>query len=296
MKDYTVCINETGLGIRKILKVTPYKTGGFGVMVPYHTAKAAYLAELLVRYDQHRYNVRAEHISVYTASDRVKLSVHADGFVQFSSERGNNIISGRDPITGEPKGLGILSNPIHNPITTGPTWGGGFWGLTDFELLATSPKSNTLIFTETDFYYRGSNPDTWRSYALEAFMFPNSQAEFVQHKADKSVITLYFPNYQHSPRSPQGAWFTFRLLPLPNQPVFMGIIISRIDRIPARPNSDGQLPASGFYLGGPSEIDPRKHTLYASYPELFPGESRGSLDYEPPEPDNTEELFLPPFR
>ncbi len=252
-------------------------------MTPYHKAKSVHLSQVPLRYDQPQIRISPEDISIYTASDRVKLSIHADGFVQFSSERGNKIISGRDAITGQPRGLGIFSNPIDRPIETGPTWGYHFWGLHDFEPLNASSPRNTVTYSETDFYYRYCTPDSWGTYLLEAFLFPNSLAEFVQHKPNKSVLSLYFPRYQETLDSTRGSWFTFRFLPLPNQPVFMGIIVSRLPK--ALPGQEREKrPVSGFSLGSPSEIDPRKHALYATYPDPTPGKYLGSLDFKPQVP------------
>lgn len=47
---------------------------------------------------------------------RLKVSHHPDGFLQFS---GNEIRSGREA-TGAPNGIGIVSWPLHQP-TLGPS-------------------------------------------------------------------------------------------------------------------------------------------------------------------------------
>ena len=88
----------------------------------------------------------------FTTENRAKLSYHADGFAQFSSENPGTIISGRDPNTGEPKGLGIMARPFSNPGTSGPSVGISVWGLEDFE--EADQEEKLIVFEPSDFYYR----------------------------------------------------------------------------------------------------------------------------------------------
>src|SRR5436190_17943309 len=119
----TVCIRHDGV-IRKITKTVPYSDGGFALLVPYHSARVGYLTKMPVDYSK-RGEILVERAEIveYTADDRVKLSYHPDGFVQFSGERAGKIISGRDPDTGEPRGIGVLTNPMREPMASGPNCG-----------------------------------------------------------------------------------------------------------------------------------------------------------------------------
>jgi hypothetical protein len=93
---------------RKITKVLSLNGKGFSVLAPYHKAKSGFLWKmpLPINVDEPgRHAVSAKAGVAFTAKDRVKLSYHADGFAQFSSETVGRIISGIDPETGEPKGF-----------------------------------------------------------------------------------------------------------------------------------------------------------------------------------------------
>jgi hypothetical protein len=115
----------------KVVQILPYKEGGFAVLTPYHTAGRGYLMKHPVDYATREMQIaRADLVTEYSAEDRVKLSIHPDGFVQFSGQDQGKIESGRDPETGEPKGLAIFTRhpPISEPIETGPTFGVACWG------------------------------------------------------------------------------------------------------------------------------------------------------------------------
>ena len=100
----------------------------------------------------------------YTAEDRVKLSHHWDGFVQFSGESPGKIISGRNALTGAPKGLGLMSAPIRRPIVTGPTSGLLVWGLDDYA--EHRPTARDIVFNQDEIYYRNCTPAEWSDYLL----------------------------------------------------------------------------------------------------------------------------------
>ena len=103
----------------------------------------------------------------FTVEDRAKLSYHTDGFVQFSSENPGRIISGRDISSGEPKGLGVISHPLTNPIWTGASASITAWGLDDFDLAG--DLKNLLVFEPDEIYYRGC-ARTRRSRSASRFM------------------------------------------------------------------------------------------------------------------------------
>lgn len=92
----------------------------------------------------------------FTADDRVKLSYHVDGFAQFSSENPGKIISGRNPKTGEPRGLGLFTHPLSVPIVSGPSLGVTVRGLEEFE--KAEENEDLIILEPDDFYYRQSTP------------------------------------------------------------------------------------------------------------------------------------------
>src|SRR5438876_650953 len=169
-RPLTIAVQD-GNGIaRKITKVVPHSDGGFSVVVPYHKAQSGWLFKLQVDYEilgESTFPISKE----YSADDRVKLTYHPSGFVQFSGEKPGKIVSGLDPSTGKPKGLGILSNPLSSPIQTGPTFGIVAWGLSDFESLA-KDSDDVLTFRAEETYFRGCSPGTENGIHIEGFVFP----------------------------------------------------------------------------------------------------------------------------
>lgn len=187
----TIAIKEPEGTIRKITKIVPYKEGGFAVLVPYHTARKGYLAKHRVDYRENDLHIRRTEITEYSADDRVKLSFHKDGFVQFSGEKAGKIVSGRDPESGEPKGLGILlEHPLFNPITSGPTFNIIAWGLSEFEAIQGTSPVNTLVFSEEDFYYRRCTPDSCNAYLIEAFLFSQYYWSGTQYRQGRLRLSL----------------------------------------------------------------------------------------------------------
>ena len=128
-KPTTIAVQGEDGVIRKITKVIPYSDGGFAVHVPYHKAQIGWLLKMPVDYKiLGTTTIPVSECAEYSAGDRVKLSYHPSGFVQFSGEGPGKITSGLDPSTGEAKGLGIKTNPLSSPIMTGPTFGITAWG------------------------------------------------------------------------------------------------------------------------------------------------------------------------
>ena len=87
----------------------------------------------------------------FQSNHRVKLSLHFDGFIQFSGKNSSQITSGVDRETNQPKGLGVKGNgPFY--ITSGPVVATSIWGLDDFDLLGN--KQRFELFEHEDFYFR----------------------------------------------------------------------------------------------------------------------------------------------
>ncbi len=218
MRSFTIAIEDQGT-LRKITKIVPYKQGGFGVLAPYHNARQGFLAKHPVDYSKRRIEMRQEDMVAYSAEDRVKLSLHPDGFVQFSGENAGRIVSGRDPETGEPKGLGLVASPLSQPINTGPTFGCVVWGVSDFELLKNTGRSDVVTFSEEDFYYRGCTPETWNGYIIEAFVFPDVFWGTVRSRGGKLIASLLSPMFEAV-----APGFDYRVIPLPGQPILLGFL------------------------------------------------------------------------
>jgi hypothetical protein len=267
--------SEPGKPAVKVTKIVPYAKGGFSVLTPYHNERQGWVAKLPVNYRQFGEILipRAEVVG-YSVNDRVKLSYHPDGFAQFSGEAGGKVISGRDPDTGEPKGIGLLTNPLQIPIWSGPTFGVTLWGLQDFEELE-SKETDALIFDEEDLYYRRCTPETANAWMVEAFVFPLRMWGAVRKRGDRYVLVEHFDGFEG-----YGATLELYVIPLPNQPVFLGVYASRTEV--------GFDAPSGWTLNGPGYRDQtgRGRVLMACYPRLpmMEEDKAGSMDYNPSTP------------
>ena len=246
----TIAIEHEGT-LRKITKIVPYRSGGFAVLVPYHEARRGHLLKYPVDYSKRDLELTFDEATEYSAEDRVKLSLHPDGFVQFSGENPGKIVSGRDPGTGEPRGLGVMSRPLSAPVNTGPTFGITVWGLSEFEPLDAARRHNAVVFSEEDYYYRRCTPDAWNGYVIEGFVLEDQYWGGVRNRDGKLTLTV-MPMFEAL-----GAVFDFRVVPLPGQPVLLGLITSKVETAFDTP--------SGFTLGGPSDLESME-ALSAVYP------------------------------
>jgi hypothetical protein len=241
-RETTIAIrNPDTARLHKITKVVAYKEGGFGVLTPYHSARSGYLAITPVDYKEVGKNqVSDEELTLFSANDRVKLSYHPDGFVQFSGEIGGTIISGKDPATGQPKGIGLNINPLSRPISSGPTFGVTIWGLDEFEQVKKGTK-NVLVFEESDWYYRGCNPSSANGWFLDFFVFPTRYWSAARKTRHGFTLSLAFYGFEAS----MGV-IEMRIIELPDQPVFLAGFASRCQT--SFPSS------SGWCLCGPGEV------------------------------------------
>jgi len=264
MSGTTIAITDNATNRpKKITKIIPYTNGGFAVLAPYHKARIGYVMKFPVDYSKRLMKVSRAEMVEYSVADRVKLSVHPDGFVQFSGENPGKVLSGRDVETGAPKGMGLMVNPLYTPVRAGPTFGVVAWGLHDFESLRASEAGNALLFSEDDFYYRLCTPDDWNAYLIEAFVFTDNDWAGVRNRDGKFTLTRAFPEFDA-----HFAVLDLRLVRLPNQPIFLGIIVSRTKVDFGSP--------SGFCLAGPTD---RKHGLQAMYPPPMKDPPSARLDY-----------------
>jgi hypothetical protein len=195
---WTVAIRPTKGGrFRKITKIIGLNGAGFSVLSPYHSAKQGIVLKQAVVPEMHqkagKTTIPWSQVAAFTADDRVKLTYHPDGFVQFSGENPHRIISGRDPHTGEPKGMGIMARPFSNPSQSGPSVGISAWGLQEFE---PAEKTDTLItFEPEDFYYRLDRPSDANNWYLAIYVFPTKAVPPVRYDGEQSFMdfALTFP-------------------------------------------------------------------------------------------------------
>lgn len=180
---------------RKFLKIVPYGSGGFGLILPkltgYHKGR---LEKTFVTYKRQgtRLKIERDESEQYGASDVVKFSYHPDGFVQFSSATNKKIVSGRNP-NGSPKGLGVLSWSLNNPISTGPSMTITFWGLHNL-----MEKKEIKVDRRYLFEVRKAAPhpkaifvkDDVLAFAMAMYIIPNSIQGDVHEINGKKLSTL----------------------------------------------------------------------------------------------------------
>jgi hypothetical protein len=243
MSDVRVCLRDTSGVLRKITKIVPYKLDrGFAAMVPYHAAKQGFLLKHSVRYHHSIGPVPLQTAIPFVASDRVKLSIHLDGFVQFSGEDATRIVSGRDAETGEPKGIGLVFDHAIDGIRSGPLFSITLWGVDQFAEQK-KPNASCLEFCSEDVYT--DRPllcaGDQIAYAFEFFIFPKSMLQYERRSGPRGdYVRLQLPRsdtliiYRHD----------LRIIDLPGQNNFLGCLASQIAVTEESP--------SGYQMSGPS--------------------------------------------
>ncbi|MHB1752159.1 MAG: hypothetical protein ACYCTF_05610 [Acidiferrobacter sp.] len=272
IRGKTIAIRTvTGGPARKITKIIGYGAKGFAVVTPYHAARAGFVGKMPVDYKKiGQFEVPHTDIVGFTTSDRVKLSYHPDGFVQFSGEAQGAIISGRDPTNGLPKGVALMSQPLSSPVRSGPTFGITAWGLHDFSALpdtdAVSPA--TVLFEPDDLYFRGATPCEANGIILEVFAFPKRYWAGVRKRGRDYVLTIAFKDFEAS-----RAAIELKVIDIPGQDVMLAGFAS---------NARLTFPSdSGWVLSGPGSAAPdgKGHVLVAFYPrDTFDAKGLPSLD------------------
>ena len=241
--------------------------GGFAISVPYSPVKRGCVLEAPLQYDKTDFVVSVSDCKTYIVNDSVKLSLHMDGFVQFSQGGGQKIVSGYCTASGEIKGAGIRSSQSVT-VSTGPLCGVIAQGIEEFEMLS---KKQAEVFEASDLWHNPdfSNADD-TAYNLEVFMLPNSELNAVQTSNEKRILKRNLPF-----KSSFKFLFTLRVIELPGQPYFLGVIVSRI-----RPKS--QIGA-GYSISSPGcwRSDGQATSITAMYPrpDFVDELNTTSLDY-----------------
>lgn len=271
MADITIAVRDDEGTLRRVTKIMPM-ADGFAVSVPYHSAMRGWLFKMPADYARTNNVVPVSEMTSYTAEDRVKLSFHLNGFVQFSRGGKGPILSGYDEARGEVKGLGLKA-PDPVDVTSGPLFAIVVRGLTDFESLG---ERKAVVFEKEDFWRHPRDSSvTAKSHLLEAFMFPTSLLREVREIDGKPILRKQLPflsllEFRHE----------LRVIELPNLPVFLGMIVSRCTTSADDP--------SGFTLSGPGCGMPgeTKMSISAWYPRPDFIKDASSLEYPTPSEPN----------
>lgn len=244
------------------------------VVTPYHKARSGFLYKMPIHPSSHRtgrYSVPLSECVGFTAENRVKLSYHTDGFVQFSGEAPGQIMSGLDPATGEPKGRALNTQSLAAPIWSGPSVTVTIWGIDEFE--ETKEGDEPLVFEPSEFYYRGCTPDEANGWILLIYVFPMHvmppPVRFQQGCARLEVTLEGLSGHMTSVVQQ-------KVIDLREERVFLGLFVSRVmTDFPSR---------SGWTLNGPGDFtrERKGHVLMGIYPrEAIDVLGRDSLDRFP---------------
>jgi hypothetical protein len=262
----TLVVREADAAYR-VAKFLPLKDGGFAITTPYHRARSGSLFKHPTTERTGSFETEVSQMTPFVASDRVKLSYHVDGFVQFSGEDSSKIVSGRDE-HGRPKGLGLMARPLAAPVETGPCAGCSVWGLAEFEAWKPRASEGAIVFhADEDFYTEPEDRDADQrrrqpGYTFSLFVLPPALLEAAIGGYDTGdEIDVPIPmNIYHRQRP-----FRVKLVRLTTHTT-LGVIAKR--------QEFGWENPSGFQLASPGD---GQHVMFAMYPSM-PMEGT-SIDY-----------------
>lgn len=274
-RDMIVAVSDNHSVPVKLVQLRVAADSSVSVMVPFHPAKTGLLLKLQTpRFPTGNHGPFGDHkgtsrvVERYRVSVPVKLSVHASGFVQFSSFGKTAIRSGRGKdILAIPKGLGIDSNPLANPIATGPTFGAVFDAHDVCEVVTGKEKHPIMLFEEGDFFERDAHNGSHRHvYRVEGFFFhADEKRNAMLMRKGLTLTRAYSPLRPH--------WIVdFRVVELPSRLAFLGICVSRqhwcLDN------------GTGYMIGGPRDRT-GEFSVAGLYPAQDDDDPSPSLIYEP---------------
>lgn len=267
---WRVVVEHVDGRLRALCKIQTLSDGGYSVICPYHSAREGWMLKLPIGPGYGSavpVPVSLDEAVHYSATDRVKLSHHRDGLVQFSSEVKGKIRSGVDPITGKPKGIGVFSAPIDLGVPSGPAFGVTVWGFDAYREVE-APRKSDRVFLQEELYHFMSTPSTFNSYVLEGWIFGPEMWHGVCGKPGDLRIQAGGLKFGYS----MLATREFRVIPLVGTDSLLGLQVSR--------TRSWFPPQSGFLLGGPREWSEEANQIIATYPapeDVFA--SSENLDY-----------------
>jgi hypothetical protein len=269
---------------RLVGRITRLPSGGFSVQCPYHPEKSGWVFKAPVTYDIGESFKPIDNAEQFSVSDTVKLSLHMNGFVQFSSATGKKIVSGFCQDLQKPKGVGLKA-PHQIEVTTGPLCGFSVQGLDRFRKLATETAE---VFLREDLWYHPEYPADSDAYHVEMFMLPLWCANAAESVNGRRVLKKFLPFYAKF-KFPH----TLRVIEIPGDWYCLGIIVG--------PQPMDSTVTSGYKLNSPSVGEPgrEKFAISAWYPRpsILKDHPSQSLDYVPSEPEHAspgEPLHIPP--
>lgn len=171
--NYLITYEESGTTY-KICRLVFSRDGSYHVTSPYHGAKKAVLLKKTVNYEEDTAEFDYDNALDVSLSDDeaglIKLTHHRNGFVQFS---GKGILSGKEPSTGQIRGVGVNSYPLTRPVR-GPGFGLFFTGVDRFRILENTDEA---FCTFRRMNLVGTSDPL--QYCLEGYVLPALWSRFV---------------------------------------------------------------------------------------------------------------------
>lgn len=275
--QWTIAIRPgVGKKPRTITKIAGLGGDGFSVLAPCHQAQSGFLFKHPVIPGRAAPRFVAWDSAVpFDARDRAKLNYHADGFVEFSSDKPGRITVTKDLVSGEVKGPGLFSLPLSRP-----SFGGvvalRVYGLERFQ--SSEGEDGLVVFEPRDFYYRNCTPANANAWDLVIYAFPKGVVPPVRFERNRPMITASLEPLN----SPIASVMDLVVLSLPEEKLFLGLYVSRF-HIPVKSES-------GWLLSGPGDWSAagRGHVLMGIYPRTeIPSEespATGTVHLSPGQP------------
>jgi hypothetical protein len=281
-REAIIAIQDVDEPPRKVLRLLALGDGSFAISAPYHPARTGVLTKIRVPDGLSLDRPRWVPVEVeYRVSDLVKLMYHAGGFVQFSRAGKGNIRSGRTAPEEFliPKGLGLDTSPITEPIETGPTLGADFGSIGDCKQLDPSDRTPVVLFRENDLLVRQDDDlGPPHAFGVEFWVFPGNE------RRNAIIVDGHWILERMIPGVPVPA--AFRVFDLPTPLAFLGIQVRRWHRDPEPDTPEATPIPFGYSLSGPRGLVGRYY-LGGTFPAdetLEHHQMLESLDYHPPEP------------
>jgi hypothetical protein len=270
MRSLSIALATLSAGTRQVAKLASYPDGGWALIPGFQPQPHPGCLLLEVSVDYSRAGVQLAHraslLREYQSAHGVKLSIHGDGYVQLSRVGTEGVLSGRDPITHNPRAFGFQSFPTTDPPRTGPTFGARAWGLDTFP----QPRArSTLIVPETEFYVeRPDIVERRTAIALEFWILPRWALPHAHRRGGLTILEagprLYYASQP----------VEFIVLDTGHPMMILGLVVTACHA--------GWPSPSGMSLHSPSDL-PMRRTLQAISPPPYADEIP-SADYDDAQP------------
>jgi hypothetical protein len=267
MTDQIIALHGSDGELRKIARLTRLADGGVSIIPAYESVRPGWLLiEISTNYAKvGEFSIPAEDLRRrYVTSGGIKLSLHRDGFVQFSRSGSRGLLSGTDPVTGAARAFGLDSFPLTYPPRSGPMFAMQTWGIDSYP--TTFGRGNRIDIRPDSLYYQFPDRDIDRNgYALE--FWPFSRDKLVHSKSRHGLVLM--PPIRHPYYV--GVPAEFVVVDVEGSAMCLGLVVTAMV-------FDSSLD-SGAVLSSPSDKS-MKRAMQAFSPVLSGGEDPRSADYD----------------